>query len=104
MPAKKKTKARSARPTGKKAIAKKVVARAASKGAAIKRSRKAPTAAKMRTRSSLTKVAPPAVTAPLFDSRELESGAIVAARKPVKKAPPPRLPAILPIPQSTFFF
>jgi hypothetical protein len=102
MPAKKKIKARTARPSGKKGIAKKAVSRAASKGTAAKRTRKAPVTKSVRRAIS---AAVPQTAEPLVGAAELE--AKQAVRKPIKKAVaarPARPPASLPIPQSTFFF
>ncbi len=105
MPAKKKIKARTARPSGKKGIAKKAVSRAASKGPAIKRTRKAPVTKSARPERRPLSAAMPQTAEPLFGSADFE--AKQAARKPIKKAVPARPtrpPASLPIPQSTFFF
>jgi hypothetical protein len=99
MATKKTTKARTARPTGKKGIAKKATSRTTTTRA-IKR-----TASAGRAKASAPKarvmVVPPAE--PLFRAAELDG----LAPKPVRKAEaprPPRPPARLPIPQSTYFF
>jgi hypothetical protein len=109
MPSNKKTKARTARPNGKKAIAKKAVTRVATKRSAAKRTRKSPGATLATQRKSRTVVAPrvvtPLIAEPLFGTGELDGRQ--PAHKPIKKAAPvrpPRPPATLPIPQSTFFF
>jgi hypothetical protein len=107
MATRKKAKATTARPSGKKAIAKKAATRPASKGA-VKRTRKATgTTARTTGRTSAKAVRPQTDVSraePLFGTSEL---ADAAERMPVRKvepARPARPPAKLPIPQSTFFF
>jgi hypothetical protein len=104
MATKKNTKTRSARPAGKKGIAKKAGSRSSAKPiakTAPKRTRKA-TASSTAARARVL-VVPPAE--PLFRAAELDGVAV--ERKPARKAEPARParpPARLPIPQSTYFF
>ena len=104
MAAKKKMNSRPARPSGKKGIAKKAVARNSSKGSSVKRTRKAASKAPARAAApARQRVHAPAVAEPLFRAAEFDN----KDRKPMKKAEPvrpARPPAKLPIPQSTFFF